>query len=132
MARILLVDDEAEIVLIVKKFLSKFNYDVLTATSGSAALELIAREPKFDLVVLDVKMPGMNGIEVLATLRASGNTVPVLVLSGSIGTQKDLEALRQLGQKEEEIIFKPVDLYELAKRVQDVVSPGGDGVTESR
>ena len=78
-ARILVVDDEESILQFVSYNLRKEGYDVTTATDGEAALELAA-EQQFDLVVLDIMLPGVDGYEVCRRLRAAGDT-PVLFLS---------------------------------------------------
>src|SRR5262245_40862792 len=86
-SRILVVDDEAAIRDSLRMTLEYEGYDVQVAATGQEGLALAERDTP-DLVVLDVKMPGMDGIEVLDRLRAINETLPVIVISGhgTIGT----------------------------------------------
>src|SRR5471030_215429 len=86
-SRILIIDDEAAIRDSLRMTLEYEGYDVLTAATGQEGLALAERDAP-DLVVLDVKMPGMDGIEVLDRLRAMNETLPIVVVSGhgTIGT----------------------------------------------
>jgi two-component system nitrogen regulation response regulator NtrX len=85
--RILVIDDEAAIRDSLKMTLEYEGYDVVAAATGQEGLALAERETP-DLVVLDVKMPGMDGIDVLDRLRAMNDSLPVIVISGhgTIGT----------------------------------------------
>src|SRR5712671_3710631 len=86
-SRILIIDDEAAIRDSLRMTLEYEGYDVLAAATGQEGLALAERETP-DLVVLDVKMPGMDGIEVLDRLRAMNDSLPVIIMSGhgTIGT----------------------------------------------
>jgi len=80
---ILAVDDESDVLLIVKTALQAEGYHVVTAADGPEALQT-AHETKPDLIVLDIMMPGMDGFEVLDRLRADTATcsIPVIMLTG--------------------------------------------------
>lgn len=80
--RILAVDDDAPAVAALKGILGQRGYEVQTATSGESALELIERD-SYDLFILDVNMPGVNGIEVCKKIRANPKTAdtPVIFLT---------------------------------------------------
>ena len=80
-SRILVVDDEAEIRKSLRMILEYEGYDVVEASSGAEGLALAERDAP-DLVFLDVKMPGMDGLEVLQRLQASRESMPVVVISG--------------------------------------------------
>src|SRR5215203_1261576 len=80
-SRILVVDDEAEIRKSLRMILEYEGYDVVEASSGGEGLALAEREAP-DLVFLDVKMPGMDGLDVLQRLQASRESMPVVVISG--------------------------------------------------
>src|SRR6478609_3412893 len=86
-SRILVIDDEAAIRDSLKMTLEYEGYEFLAAATGQEGLALAERDTP-DLVVLDVKMPGMDGIEVLDRLRAMNEALPVIVISGhgTIGT----------------------------------------------
>src|SRR5205085_7997103 len=75
----LLVDDDARLPALLKSFLEPQGVDVTTATSGAAALETLERDT-FDVVILDVMMPGMDGLETLRRIRVM-SSVPVLMLT---------------------------------------------------
>src|SRR5690349_437758 len=80
-ARILVVDDEAEIRRSVRMILEYDGYDVLEASSGPEGVALAEKESP-DLVFLDIKMPGMDGLEALQRIKASNETLPVVIISG--------------------------------------------------
>src|SRR2546425_13088685 len=86
-SRVLVIDDEAAIRDSLRMTLEYEGYDFVGAATGQEGLSLAERETP-DLVLLDVKMPGMDGLEVLDRLRSMNEALPVLVISGhgSIGT----------------------------------------------
>ena len=97
MARVLVVDDEPDVLLLCRLNLEQRGHEVLEALDGDTALEL-AREEEADLIVLDLMLPGMDGYQVLQALRADEGTasIPVLVLTAK-SLQADRERSRQLG-----------------------------------
>ena len=78
-ARILVIDDEAEIRRSVRMILEYEGYEVLEASSGPEGLAMIEREPP-DLVFLDIKMPGLDGLEALQRIRQSNEALPVVII----------------------------------------------------
>ena len=118
-ARILIVDDEAPIREYEVSLLSEFGHEVLTAGDGYGALKL-AREKQPDLVLLDILMPEMSGIEVCRELRADPRTrdVRILVVSGA-DARKTLE--ESLAAGADDFITKPVDRLELMVRVRSLL-----------
>ncbi len=80
-ARVLVVDDDPEVRHVTASFLAGFGYDETEACDGPAALDLLAREP-FDLVVADLAMPGMSGVELASEVKARAPDLPVLILTG--------------------------------------------------
>ena len=111
--RILIVDDEAEIVSFVRTGLVYEGYTVDTAASGTEALAL-AREKAPDLVILDVMMPGLDGIEVARRLRQAGG-VPIIMLTAK-GTTADKVAGLESGA--DDYLVKPFDFEELLARIR--------------
>ena len=91
--RILIVDDEAELLELVKMRLEAHQYEVLTAASGTSGLECALKE-RPDLILLDVMMPGMDGNEVLRRLRHDERTrsIPVIMLTAKGDTRSILNA----------------------------------------
>src|SRR4029450_6966796 len=92
-ARILVVDDEAEIRRSVRMILEHEGYDVLEASSGFEGIALVEKESP-DLVFLDVKMPGMDGLEALPRIRAVSETLPVVIISGHGTVSTAVEATK--------------------------------------
>jgi two-component system nitrogen regulation response regulator NtrX len=92
-SRILVVDDEAEIRRSVRMILEYEGYDVQEASSGPEALALVEREPP-DLVFLDIKMPGVDGLEVLEKIKQTNETLPVVMISGHGTVSTAVEATK--------------------------------------
>jgi len=113
--RVLVVDDEERILNFLRTKLKTTGYDVITASTDHAALELVqTQEP--DLVVLDVLMPGMDGFETLKELRAF-SSIPVIILSAK-GAYTD--RIRGLGLGADDYLPKPFNPDELVARIEAV------------
>jgi DNA-binding response OmpR family regulator len=121
MPRILIVDDEPEIVRGLEDNLRFEGYVTSTATDGEAALAVAAREAP-DLVILDLMMPKMSGWEVCRALRAKGIDVPVIMLTAR-GAEPDRVRGLELGA--DDYITKPFSLRELLARVRAVLRRPG-------
>jgi len=95
-ARILIVDDDPDLLDTLREYLEDLGdgYVVETAARGIEALEMVARA-RPHLVILDVEMPGMNGIQVLKSLRAVDPTIPVIMLTATTDASVASETLRQ-------------------------------------
>ncbi len=113
--RLLVVDDEVRFVETIAKRLSARGYDVTTACSGREALDRIATEA-FDVMVLDVRMPGMDGLTVLREARAIRPLLQVVLLSGNASINAAVEGMR-LGAVD--YLLKPADLEELLARIEE-------------
>jgi two-component system response regulator (stage 0 sporulation protein F) len=113
MPKLLIVDDEIDIREFAKSFFKKRNIDVFTASGGTQALEIIAKESP-DLVLLDVRMEEMTGIEVLRQLRSSGNASKVIMVTG-VEDEEVISEANKLGVIG--YIHKPLILDELQKIV---------------
>jgi len=125
--RILVVDDDVKTVELVKLYLNRDGYKVLTAYDGIEALRL-AREGHPDLIVLDLMLPGIDGLEVCRTLRAESD-VPIIMLTARTTEQDKLTGL-DLGA--DDYVTKPFSPRELAARVRTVLRrlPGERGPAE--
>ncbi len=121
--RLLFVDDEKELVSAVVERLELRGIDGVGATSGDEALDHL-REGSFDVVVLDVKMPGTGGLEVLRTINRRHPEVKVILMTGH-GSAKDSEIGRRLGAVA--YLEKPVDLEDLLSTVDQALNPEGGG-----
>ncbi|MGH9241110.1 MAG: response regulator transcription factor [Vicinamibacterales bacterium] len=115
MSRVLVVDDEQHIAEGVRFNLQADGHDVVVADSGERALELLLDTPSpFDVVVLDVMLPGKNGFTVAAELRAAGQYVPILMLTAR-GRPEDV--LRGFESGADDYLPKPFELGILLARV---------------
>ncbi len=125
--RVLVVDDDVKTVELVKLYLNRDGYKVLTAYDGIEALRL-AREGHPDLIVLDLMLPGMDGLEVCRTLR-SESEVPIIMLTARTTDEDKLTGL-SLGA--DDYVTKPFSPKELAARVRAVLRrlPGERGPTQ--
>ena len=112
-ASILVVDDEPEIVRALQRALTAHGYAVLTASSGEEALEVVASQ-RPDLLLLDLLLPGMSGLEVCRQVRATSNT-PIIVLSVKEAERDKVEAL-DLGA--DDYVAKPFGMDEVLARVR--------------
>lgn len=125
-ARVLIVEDDRSIAEGLQLNLQAEGYVVTLAADGEEGLALaLSSDP--ELVILDVMLPKLNGLELLRTLRARGLTVPVIMLSAR-GTEIDKVAGLELGA--EDYITKPFSLVELLARVKAVLRR--DGIARSR
>jgi DNA-binding response OmpR family regulator len=113
--RLLLVDDEARFVETLSKRLTARGFDVEGALDGPQALAMLDARP-FDVVVLDVWMPGMDGFEVLKAIRRLHPSVKVVLLSGNASIEAAVEGIR-LGAAN--YLLKPVEIDELLARIEE-------------
>lgn len=112
---VLLVDDETEFLETLVKRLRKRNLSVHGAGSGEEALKCLDEEP-IDVVVLDVKMPGMNGIETLRAIKKNYPLVEVIMLTGHASMEVAIEGM-ELGAFD--YLMKPMNIDELLYKLQD-------------
>ena len=92
--RILLVDDEADVCVTLGALLERSGYAVTTADSGEQALQLLEQQT-FDLLLTDLKMPGIDGIQVLAAAKQRQPDLPVIVLTGHGSLESAIDGLHQ-------------------------------------
>jgi len=125
--KVLVVDDDVKTVELVKLYLNRDGYRVLTAYDGTEALRL-AREGHPDLIVLDLMLPGIDGLEICRTLRGESD-VPIIMLTAKTTDQDKLIGL-DLGA--DDYVTKPFSPRELAARVRVVLRrlPGERGPDE--
>lgn len=125
MARILLVEDNAELAAGIRHNLHIEGYDVHVAEDGVAAVAEARRLPP-DLIILDLMLPGMDGFEVLGTLREEGIRVPVMVLTAR---GEEMDKVRAFRLDADQYLTKPFGLLELLERVRMLIrrsKSGGD------
>jgi len=114
MRKLLVVDDEQDICDFVKNFFQERGYDVLTATSGDEALEIVKKD-KPDMVLLDIKMQGMDGIAALKHIKELDRSIKVVMVTALEDQEKMNEACK-LGATE--YITKPLVLDHLEEAVE--------------
>ena len=111
--KLLIVEDEPNLLSILRKGFAENNNDVSVALDGKTALEMIENYP-FDLVILDVMLPDINGIEICRRLRAAKNFVPVLLLT-ALGTSENI--VTGLNAGADDYVVKPFKFGEIYARV---------------
>jgi DNA-binding response OmpR family regulator len=116
-ARVLVVEDDPQLAEIVAGYLSRAGFEVRVATDGLKALAA-ARTQRMDLIVLDLMLPGISGLEVLRRLRAEGSQVAVVVLS-ALGEYEDRVVGLERGA--DDYIVKPFSPRELVLRVEGLL-----------
>lgn len=127
-ATVLVIDDEKDLLELVRYNLEKEHLDVITAADGASGLE-IGLKHKPDLVLLDLMMPGMNGMEVCKQLRADPRTarVPIIMLTAKASETDKIVGL-EMGA--DDYITKPFSVRELLARVRAVLRRGTNTSTE--
>jgi DNA-binding NtrC family response regulator len=112
---LLLVDDEAAILEILKRFADGIGYDVVTCSNARAAMQALADRPA-DLAMIDLRMPDVNGLDLLRQIRASIPTCEVILMTGFAGVDSAVEAIK-LGARE--YLTKPFDFERLRRVLVD-------------
>ena len=114
--RVLVVEDERDLNNIITKYLKKNNFNVDNVFDGEEALDYL-NSTEYDLVILDVMMPKINGYEVLKTMRKENNNTPVLMLTAKDGIDDKVKGL-DLGA--DDYLIKPFDFDELSARIRAI------------
>ena len=128
--RIMIVDDDAAQRRLLAEFIGSLGYETVEAGSAEAALEVIRRTLP-DMVLLDVRLPGMNGIEALGEIRKISGELPVLLITAHGDLRQAVEAIKSGA---DDYLLKPLDLDELEVAIVDGLGatgekPPGDRVT---
>ena len=129
MERVLIVDDDPDIVRLVSYNLSHSGYQALTASTGREALELVQKQPP-DLIVLDLMLPDIDGMEVCRTLRRQVTTrrIPILMLTAR-GEEIDRVVGFELGA--DDYVAKPFSPRELVLRIKSILRRAGKDRTDA-
>ncbi|KHE94128.1 MAG: response regulator [Candidatus Scalindua rubra] len=117
MSKILVVDDEVKECELLERFLKRKCYEVFTSCSGKHALENV-RSKKPDIILLDIDMPEMDGIEVLKRIREFDKDVCIIMVTVVIGKSIAMEAIKAGA---DEYVTKPVDLNSLEKVIRNTL-----------
>ena len=114
MKKILLVEDEISVVSFIKSGLSEENYEVSVALDGNTGIDM-ALNGAFDLIILDIMLPGKNGLEVCKELRVNDIQIPVLILT-ALGTSENIALGLNTGA--DDYLVKPFKFIELSARIK--------------
>jgi two-component system, OmpR family, alkaline phosphatase synthesis response regulator PhoP len=122
-ARILIVEDEAGLATTLKDRLKKEGHTVSVARDGNAGMDMAIREP-FDVLILDVMLPGQNGLAICQKLRQLGSNAPILMLTARRQTMDKVIGLRTGA---DDYLTKPFKMVELLARVDALLRRAGPG-----
>jgi DNA-binding response OmpR family regulator len=128
--KILLVEDEASVVSFIKKGLAEAGYEVSVALDGNAGLAM-ALSYEFDLVILDIMLPGLNGLEICREIRRQNRKVAILILT-ALGTAENVVVGLEKGA--DDYLVKPFKFIELLARVKSLLrrlDPGANHAEET-
>ena len=112
-AKVLLIDDEEEFTRLLAERMEVRGLKVTTANSGPAALELIEKEA-YDAIILDMLMPGMDGMETLRRLLEKNSSLQIIMLTGHAELEKGIEAIKRGAT---DYLEKPADLNQLMEKI---------------
>ena len=117
--KILVVDDEPDILKVVTFRVKKLEYEVVTATNGQEALDLIQKEEP-DLILLDIELPVMNGYEVCQRIKTNEKLkhIPIIFLTAS-SASKIAEKVKEFNA--DDYLIKPFDSEELLKKIKNFI-----------
>ena len=121
--RILLVEDNRDLAYGLRNNLEIEGYAVRVAEDGETALEALAAEPHFDLLILDLMLPGLDGFRVLRQARQQGTSLPILILSAR---GEEADKVRGLRLGADDYVTKPFGLLELLARVEALLRRVGE------
>jgi DNA-binding NtrC family response regulator len=118
-ANVLLVDDEVPFVETMTKRLTKRDLNIVSAFEGQEAIETLEKGRDIEVVILDVKMPGMDGIEVLREIKKRHPLVEVIMLTGYATVESAIEGMK-LGAFD--YLMKPCDIEQLISKVREAAA----------
>jgi DNA-binding NtrC family response regulator len=118
-ANVLLVDDEVEFVETFSERLVLRNLEISKAFSGEEALQVLDENKNIEVVILDVKMPGMDGIETLAEIKRKNPLVEVMMLSGHADVTSAIEGMKQGAF---DYLMKPVEMDQIITKVTEAAT----------
>ncbi|WP_143307447.1 response regulator transcription factor [Chitinophaga vietnamensis] len=120
--KLLLIEDEPAVVSVITRGLTEAGYEVSVAPDGASGLRMALDNPSFVLIILDVMLPGMNGIEVCRSLRREQLATPILMLT-ALGTTENI--VMGLDSGADDYLVKPFKLAELEARIRSLMRRKG-------
>ena len=124
--RLLLVDDDKSLNELLSQYLNSSGFEVSTVTSGEKAISLLQQDSNFDLLVIDVMMPGITGLELLPIIRSRWN-IPVIMLTGR---GEDIDRILGLEMGADDYLAKPCNPRELLARIKAVLRRTSENTAE--
>ena len=115
--KILVVDDDHDIVELLSIYIRNEGYEAIAATSGTAALQKLEQNPDIDLMILDIMMPDISGIEVLEKVRATSQ-IPIIIVSAKTS---DLDKIKGLISGADDYVVKPFNPLEVMARIKSLL-----------
>lgn len=115
--KFLFIEDEEELLQIICDALTKLQIKFITATNGKEALDIISKNSDLDIIVTDINMPIMNGLEMIKRLRNDGNDIPIVIMSAHTEDEY-INKAKDLGVNE--YLLKPFDFIKFIEIVNDM------------
>jgi CheY-like chemotaxis protein len=116
-ATILVVDDDKDVRQLAVSCLESLGYQVVAADGGNVAVQLAASNDKIDMVLIDIAMPEITGVEAMDAILKKRPNIPFLYMTGYVGPTK-------LDPSEQRVLKKPFTIAELAAKVEELLFPG--------
>lgn len=120
---VMLVDDEVPFVETMTKRLKKRDLRVISAHSGEESLEMLSKNQNLDVIILDVKMPGMDGIDTLKEIKKGYPLAEVVMLTGHATVESAIEGMKQGAF---DYLMKPCEIEDLLKKVEEAAKKKRD------
>ncbi|MBW2206962.1 MAG: response regulator [Deltaproteobacteria bacterium] len=120
---VMLVDDEVPFVETMTQRLKKRDLRVISAHSGEESLEMLAKNQNLDVIILDVKMPGMDGIDTLKEIKKGYPLAEVVMLTGHATVETAIEGMKQGAY---DYLMKPCEIEDLLKKVEEAAKKKRD------
>jgi CheY-like chemotaxis protein len=115
MARILIIDDELAIAMVLKELLSDEGYEIIVASNGVTGLQILETEPPPEIILMDLLMPGMGGREIVNVIRAKPDLakIPIILLTGAMPNISDFPPEGSY----QDIINKPFEIEDVISKI---------------
>ncbi len=121
MKKIILIEDESAVVSFIKKGLQELNYEISVAFDGKTGIKLV-EDSSFDMVILDIMLPDINGLEVCKEIRKKNKTIPILFLTALDSSENIVLGLESGG---DDYLVKPFKFIELVARIKSLLRRSG-------
>ena len=121
MKKIILIEDESSVVSFIKKGLQELDYEISVALDGSTGIKMVDSND-FDMIILDIMLPDINGLEVCKEIRKKNKTVPILFLTALDSSENIVMGLESGG---DDYLVKPFKFIELVARIKSLLRRSG-------